>query len=528
MQTTINPQQPHVAELKTEIPAGTFEQFAALCRETFDDRMRKFGPHLVRVEFEKGTLNEAYLGGFEDAALRQHHNCSACRHFIDRYGQLAFIKDGELIPAIWPVNAPGLYDESTAALYKAVAAGKVEDVFLSGLAVLGTPVTGEWNHFAVNWETRHKHRTLSAGQVMAEKREHFGTMFRALIDYDPNVVRQALSLCEADQVFRQDKIVGALRFLKQAMDQLAPFDIGTEKWNNTLWKIVAEGHPGVLTPRSSVTGTLLDDLMLVREGSMTQEAALKRFEDKMSGLNYMRPKAAPSLGQIAEANKLVDKLGLTPSLERRNASVDEVPKIWQPSSAAKWEGDTQAAFIPITFEKLRNKVLPTARHISVRMGYSMALGAYVTAVHADAPPILRYDREDARNPLSWYLYQGGSAPKSWGLTLNAWVECVGIGLRPELLNVPEGTESDAKGAMLLLRGARDVRRPGPVLFPELLRGELTPIRKTIEQRNNMYGALGDIKEPHASGVIIGSKNGGVRIRVETDNGPSFYTIDRWD
>lgn len=537
MATMVNPQQPHMTEAKVSPPEGSFDQFAALCRNLFEQRMAEFGPHLFVVEFEKDELNNVYLDGFADAGMRQHHNCSACRHFIERYGRLAFVKDGQLIPAIWPMGKTvdgGLYAASAEHLYRAVQTGKISGVFLSKLAVLGTPISFDkvtnqpiWSHFAMNNPSPFKHTVDSAGQRMALKREHFGTMFRAVIDYGADVVKQALALCEGDTLYRTDKVSGPLKFLLQAIERLAPHPVSSPAWNNVLWQIVAEGNPAQLTPRSSMTGTLLDDLLLVNKGEMTLDKAKARFADKMAPLNYMRPKAAPSSGQIAEANKLAEKLGIIPSLERRFARLDEVPKIWEPQKLLSFSGKwTDAA--KITFEKFRRTVLPNAQAISVEMGYSMALGSFATAVHADAPPIHKWDREDARNPLSWYLYIGGSSPSAWGLKQGDWVPCVGIALRPELMGKEQPDDGDRSGAMFLLQGAEDKRNYTSALFPESMRHELHPVRKTIEQFSKSH-PMTTITGPHAAGLIVGKSNGeGVRLRVETANGPSYYTIDRWD
>ena len=306
MATMVNPQQPHMTEAKVSPPEGSFEQFAALCRSLFEQRMAEFGPHLFVVEFEKDVLNDTYLNGFADDGMRQHHNCSACRHFIERYGRLAFVKDGQLIPAIWPMGKTvdgGLYAASADFLYRAVQTGKISGVFLSKLAVLGTPISFDkvtnqpiWSHFAMNNPTPFKHTVDSAGQRMALKREHFGTMFRAVIDYGADVVKQALALCEGDTLYRTDKVSGPLKFLLQAIGRLAPHPVSSPAWDNVLWQIVAEGNPAQLTPRSSMTGTLLDDLLLVNKGEMTLDKAKARFADKMAPLKLHAAEGSSVVG----------------------------------------------------------------------------------------------------------------------------------------------------------------------------------------------------------------------------------------
>ena len=95
-------------------------------------------------------LWEIYLDGFTDPAERQYHNCSTCRHFIERYGALATIDEkGMLASAIWHKDdAPDIYKPAVATMAIAVRRTKVTGVFLSSNSMWGVPETGEWHHFA--------------------------------------------------------------------------------------------------------------------------------------------------------------------------------------------------------------------------------------------------------------------------------------------------------------------------------------------------------------------------------------------
>lgn len=62
-------------------------------------------------------------------------------------------------------------------------------------------------------------------------------------------------------------------------------------------------------------GTLLEDIA----AGMDFATVSKRFASRMPPLQYQRPQALPLAGNIAEAEKLVEKMGIAPSLERRFA-----------------------------------------------------------------------------------------------------------------------------------------------------------------------------------------------------------------
>lgn len=129
-------------------------------------------------------LWQTYIGTFIDPSVRQYHTCHACRHFIERFGGLATIdEDGTIASAIWNENdAPPAYKPAIALLAKAVRRAKVTGAFRSSDARWGQPVTGKWQHLSVappkGW--LFVGRTLSAEQKMAELRENFGTVSRAL------------------------------------------------------------------------------------------------------------------------------------------------------------------------------------------------------------------------------------------------------------------------------------------------------------------------------------------------------------
>jgi hypothetical protein len=128
-------------------------------------------------------LWDLYLGGFTDPADRQHHNCHTCRHFIERFGPLVTIDSaGRMTSAIWSEDGtPEHFRAAVSAMAKAVRRAKVTGVFLSPDKTWGTPKTGAWRHLAVHpSKTLVKRATQTAGQVMAEKREDFRTVQRAL------------------------------------------------------------------------------------------------------------------------------------------------------------------------------------------------------------------------------------------------------------------------------------------------------------------------------------------------------------
>src|SRR5690606_29886312 len=217
---------------------------------------------------------------------------------------------------------------------------------------------------------------------------------------------------------------------------------------NLVWLAVATAPAGFCHPRASMIGTLLED---IAAGKSYDEVAAA-FAAKMHPLRYQRPQAAPAAGTIAAAERRVQELGIQRSLPRRFARLDEVQALWRPAPKKndapasgvfghlkpKTAKPTSAAMnIPaqtMTWVKFRDEVLPTAERIELRAPEHGPYVALVTAVNMDAPPILQWDQEDARNPVSWYFWNGGSNARSFGLNGGSYVEVEAVALKPSMWN----------------------------------------------------------------------------------------------
>jgi hypothetical protein len=262
---------------------------------------------------------------------------------------------------------------------------------------------------------------------------------------------------------------------------------------------------------------------------------------------YQRPTAAPSAGTVARAEKLVEQLGIAPSLRRRYARLDEVQTLWTPPAptpTAKkggvFEGlaadskpaarDVATAPQRITFLKFLDTVVPTAQEMRVDVhneGWAPFM-ALLTAEDAAAPPILQWDKEELRNPVSLYTYTNASQliPARWGIK-ERLPRVTAISYRPHMWNGAEAdTSHRGKGAILLLEGCCDEGTSGSALFPEFMRSELHEVRSVIEaysRKNNPSGR----EQASACGVYVGGLQD-VTVQVRNGRVLSTYIIDRWD
>ena len=496
-----------------------------------------FEPHRGAPLFRTDAdgLFDAYLATLP--AERDVHTCSACRRFINDFGGLVTLDDkGRTSSPFWCDDVPDFYKPAMAALRRAATKARVVSPFLSADKTWGLPHTGPWTHFAVKAPAVFKHALLTPGQAMAAKREDFGTVARALADFSAAHIAEAIRLLDADALSRSERFVSPLRWL--AALHTARASLKGPARDNVLWLAIATAPDGYCHPRAGMTGTLLEDIA----AGMPFAEVKARWEAKVHPLRYQRPQAPPSAGNIAEGERIVGKLGIARSLERRFARLDEIEAIWRPAADVAAEGGgvfghLKAKGVPaagvdlptqtMTWEKFARVVLPEAEKIEAHLNGNMAFTTFTTAAHADAPPIIRWDREEARNPVSWYLWHGGSRPEQFGLSAG-WNAVAAISSLPTMWGATPSPHL-GEGFVLMVKDAKESRNLNSAMFPEHMRPELHGVRATIEAHSASRNLVGG-EDGTASGLDIrkGAPRLDYRLRVTSGGRIATYLIDRWD
>lgn len=538
---------------------------AEQCTSYTDANSRDDGYHdlerSVRESFERNTghgtetlfttnagdLYELYLQNLPQRA-RQHYNCNACRDFVNRFGGLVSIDEyGMTHPVVWEgVEVPAFFSQSVNAVYEAVRRAKVTGVFVTSDRRLGTPVTGAWTHLAVDVPAamRHLNRWQTAYQVTAEKAEDHRMLCTAVRNYRIDTVKAAVNLLRAEgTMYRGEKVLGVAEWFLGVLASIETYS-GPIR-SNLLWKAAATAPTGFCHVTSSMIGTLLDDI----QAGLPTETVRRKFAEKMNPTQYQRPKAAPTVGNVAQAEKIVEKLGIANSLKRRFARLHELQTIWSPMAEARmapsagvFSGiatkqnkrsnplDATGPAVRMTWEKFQRTVLPLAKRIEFKVNTDRYdnYAALVTAVDPDAPPILQWDTEDDRCPFNWYMYSVGSNARNWGL-YSGYVDVTGVVLQPSMWR--PGYAHQGKSVFFILKGCKDTRYKsigGLALFPEVLKSELREIRSTIEAYSRA-GTLEGYDEADACGIRLQSGRSWDHVfRVTTDTGVTEYRLDRWD
>lgn len=487
-----------------------------------------------------GELFTTFLDNLP-APIRQHYTCHACQDFVNTFGGLVVIEmDGQESPIMWG-TVPEVFQPAIDAIKKKISKARVTGIFLTDEKVWGKPVTGEWHHMAVQPPAAilHKSKVQTPGQVMAEKREDYKLAIAGLQEYPLDAVNQAVKLLKSDALYRSEKVLGVAEWLKKLHVARSSTRNSKVKENIT-WLFVATAPAGFCHIKSTMIGTLLDDIV----SGMDFNQVSRRFAEKMHPLQYQRPSAAPATGNIEQAEKLVETLGIASSLKRRFARLDEIQALWMPAKAsarvdasgvfahlkpAKKEVKTLSApEITMTWDKFCKIVLPEALAIEYQVQPHSNYSAILTSINESDPPILQWDKEDQRNPCSHYVYNGGSMATHWNLNVGT-IKVSAVCYQPSMWN--NGPERHGKSVIFILDGCKDLRSAncGLAIFPETLKSELHGIRQTIEAYSRA-GTLEGLDEASACGIRLqaGSTWDGARFIVTTAEGKQNYRLDRWD
>lgn len=482
------------------------------------------------------------------ADVRQQYACSACRRFFDRYGGLVRVgHDGQTTPAMWPTHdVPEPFAGAMRVVAAAVADARITGVFLTTEPAWGRPLVGGWDHFSVTASSAclcKPSLLRTAPQLAAERRADHETLSRGLDEFPLELVRNAHALLTSGTLFRSEKCIEVACWLKELHERREA--ARNARWRENLtWLAVAGAPPGFCHVRSTMIGTLLSDLA----AKLPFPTIKARFDAKMSPLQYQRPTAAPTAGNIAEAEKIVETLRAAGALERRFAKLSDLRPLWMPPPPAP-EPERKGVFshllaradasssqieappVTITWEKFARTVLPTAARIEYLVpATKQSYLAFVTAKNADAPPIVQWDFEDARNPVTLYVYVNGSPPEQWNLRPGAHHPVTAVTRQPSAWSDRASFVHQGNQVVFVLAGAKDttyVRGAG--FFPEFLKSELRPIRATMEAYAKNAVVEGK-DEAEACGICL-SKGGtwNLSFRVTaTDGMRSSYVLDRWD
>ena len=406
--------------------SSAFPTFARIVADTFQRYVKRGGVFVSGVT--RDDLYVAYLAAFPEGTnplfkTRTEHDCSCCKSFIRRVGNVVTVTDEGQLCTIWDDaadTAPYPYNVVAASLRDAVLACPIDGLFRvhTKEAAFGAPTTRSqapgtnkvltWNHFHTD-QIPSNLRVESPGQVCGDYATTVAVFKRGLYELSPDALETVRSLIVSNNLYRGEEHLPALaRFIDA---QRYFLNLSAKEQHTYAW--VNATSPAARF-RNTVIGTLVQDLS---EG-VELEAAVRSFETKVAPQNYKRTTALITPGMVKKAMETIQELDLEPALERRFAVTGDVSVrdvLWangdtKPlmkggiggvleahAKSARTETVDESRAEDITIDDFVARVLPGATGLEVffKGAHTGNLMALTAPVHPEPKRLFRWDNDFA-------------------------------------------------------------------------------------------------------------------------------------
>lgn len=551
-----------MSDFKESNPNDGYEAFRDKFTETFAAN-QEAGPIFETDLYERymdGEGKKIWTGWWSSMpeSARAHYNCWSCESFFSRFANLVVVnEDGTLSSAFLPEleQTPDLFVESVKWLNNLVKASKITGVYHpTERTVLGTPVsTKGWTHFSAIFAKSDTTFTLKgAAHQYADIASKFITDLREV----PEAGWKNVQLLLDAGKFADHSLIDQIKWTLE-MKQWFDTNKSTDNFSRLLWVKLAYAPIGWINFKNKSVGELFFNAAKDADG------AYMAFLKMTDPLVYQRAQKEATENQIRIAMETVEKLGVGQSLFRRPARVDEIRYLWKPEVV---ETVTEETLSPekvptnpfgvmldkkeenkaaepalgetteVTFSKFWLHILPKAKALRVKP-YAISINRYMstasrivahgfmTALHADAPPVFKHDLVEDRYPVNEWAFSEPVDPRVWmdDDKVGQWMDVIGITRSCDEIREPFDFLSEKKQyGFFVVKDMGIVRPTQAALFPELMIPELHSIRAVVENYSVNAGIVHEEKRgTEAAGY---STMVPLLIEVTMDSGKAIYKI----
>lgn len=316
-----------------------FSTFADLVAESFQKIAKGNSVFVTRIDGD--DLYAAYLGAFPEGAnpifkKRTEHDCSCCKGFIRRVGNVVAVAPDGKILTIWDEAAKKAahpYTEVAAAMRTAVLSHPISGLFRVSTkeGSFGAeqtrsqdPLSREvytWEHFYTGVIPAAL-RAASPNQVCGDFGTTVAVFKRGLTELSAEAIETVLSLIDRNDLYRGEEHKPAILAFQKS--QRAYLSLNEKERDTFAW--AHAGDPAARF-RNTVIGTLVTDL----SSGVDLEAAVRSFESKVAPQNYKRTTAIVTPMMVKKAMETIQSLGLESALERRlavNSDISVSDVLW--------------------------------------------------------------------------------------------------------------------------------------------------------------------------------------------------------
>jgi hypothetical protein len=294
-------------------------------------KFQEMSKHDLFVTGNQEDMFETYLASFPAGTNpmfreRTEHDCSCCKQFIRKMGNVVAIIDGKRT-SIWDtvIDEPA-YQAVANEMHKAALSMPITNEFLHYERSAGTDKTFEeitgkvttWSHFHVDIPQTFVCVKANIDTKLSQSRSNRDLLFRGLDELTIDAVDTVLELIAQGSLYRgAEHKATLLAFRKLQADFKTLTD---DRRNAFVWMNIKKTPGSVTRIRNTAIGTLLIDL----SAGMELEQAIRKFEKVVAPENYKRPTALVTPTMVAKAKATISDLGLTSALDRRYATIDDI------------------------------------------------------------------------------------------------------------------------------------------------------------------------------------------------------------
>ena len=491
-------------------------------------------------------------------AARQHYNCWTCKAFFQRYANLVVVDiDGAIRSAFLPPleQTPELFVEASKYLNHLVSKCKITGVYHpTERTVLGTPKSLKgWSHFSVIFA---KSDTTF---VLKGNAHQYASIMKKFMDDLREVSEMSWKnvqlLLDAGK-FADHKLIDQIKWTLE-IHNWVEVNKKMDGFNPLLWVKLVNAPIGWVNFKNKSVGEL------IFEAAENADVAYMKFLSMTDPLVYQRAQKEASDNQLRVAMATVDQLGVTQSLYRRPARLDEIRYLWKSEVAevseeavnkeespanpfgkmleVKLEKSTVSPAlidaVAIPFSKFWLHVLPKAKSLRIqplstsRIGISsfgrnhITAHGFMTAVYPDAPPVFKHDLVEDRYPVNEWTFSEPAEPRVWMNEdkVGQWLDVVGITRSCEEIREPFDFLSEKKQyGFFVVKGLGITETTQAALFPSMLIPELHGIRAAIE--NFSVNANIEHSETRGDEAVGFATLVPAIIEVTLDSGTALYRI----
>lgn len=393
-----------------------FHVFGDAVRKRFEELSQH---QLYVVDSDKSVMWAKYLDSFPEGTNkifkeRREHDCNLCSQFVKRIGNVVAIVDGHL-ESVWDVQTEWPFNIVTEEMQDYVENLPIRSIFLHDEKKISTPESKQmladasivsWNHFSCVVPNRFIKNNCATLRGKADTTAKL--LRRGLTELSAESLETVQDLISDNAIYRGQEFADLVNAFAEMKTKFDKIDNDIQR-SIFIWSNVEHF---AATFRNTVIGTLATDIA----DGVDLERAVSSFESKVAPTNYKRSSAVITKGMIKSAMGTINDLGISDSLKRRMATIEDVSinnvlfadRSYSPlmkdgiesllMEEVAAEPNPKATAVDVTLDKFIDGILPTAKAVSVYLDNKDVSNfvSVIAAEHESDKPIFKWD-----NAFSW-------------------------------------------------------------------------------------------------------------------------------